>query len=227
MHGPMKRSHDGEVGGSTKDVLELDPKGDLVLKIGIHPNRLIRVSTKHLTVTSPVFEALLSPNFREGQTIRDCSDPLLLPDDDPKDMETLLKILHHKHGQPSEIKPHDLVGLAVVGDKYDCMTALTSTFHLIITLWLETIEKDRTGMVSKRRNLLFQSQPARRLSDRLPLSKRSALQDYQHEGARLTRLVAISSQLRRIRASAYDAFYFHRYASSLDDIRCWFANGDR
>ncbi|KAK6376222.1 hypothetical protein LTS17_007473 [Exophiala oligosperma] len=57
----------------------------------------MRVSSKILILSSPVFKAMLTGPFREGQLILSNDDPpiLDLPEDDPQAMELMFRILHH------------------------------------------------------------------------------------------------------------------------------------
>ena len=55
----------------------------------------VRVSSKHLTLGSPVFKAMLSRNFSEGRTLHENDNVRIPLDDDPIDgMMVLLKLLH-------------------------------------------------------------------------------------------------------------------------------------
>ena len=80
----------------TKDQLNIeniDPEGDVVI---ICEYSSLRVSSKVLSLASPVFKALLGPGFREGNFERSTVSPLKLElsEDDEIAMTILLKIMH-------------------------------------------------------------------------------------------------------------------------------------
>ncbi|KIW10506.1 hypothetical protein PV08_11470 [Exophiala spinifera] len=90
------------------------------------PGVLIRVASKTLVHYSPVFKAMLTGPFREGQLIlRKDNPPILdLPEDEPNAMELLLRILHQgktvtgDHYEERDGK--DICGMARASDKYCC-----------------------------------------------------------------------------------------------------------
>ena len=121
---------------------DCDPAGDLVLKLGSGEEvTLIRVHSQVLSLASPVFAAMLSPRFAEGQTLEDnkglvdSTTTIDLPDDDPMAMSLLCKILHFKEdaAQQTSYPPDILMGLAVICDKYNMSRALSPWSHI----WME------------------------------------------------------------------------------------------
>ena len=84
------------------------------------------VSSKVLSLASPVFAALLSPDFLEGNQVRRGHCPVIkLQDDDPAAMTAICNILHFRYDcVPSHIGPEQLAEIGILSDKYDCSKAL-------------------------------------------------------------------------------------------------------
>ena len=138
---PAKRTRKQPPQHLSDDIIEIDPKGDLVVKVGTKNPMLMMLSSKHMTVISKVFQALLGHHFSEGQIQHDDQNPLLLPDDDPKAMSLMCKLAHHKIMQLSDIQANDLESLVVVCDKYDCVTAFKINFHAVLREWSNESKK--------------------------------------------------------------------------------------
>ncbi|KXT10900.1 hypothetical protein AC579_9858 [Pseudocercospora musae] len=61
----------------------IDPSGDIILAVGTNEaQKKLRVSSERLSNSSPVFKALLRPQYNEGSKIRTSKKPveLALPD---------------------------------------------------------------------------------------------------------------------------------------------------
>ncbi|KAM0419074.1 hypothetical protein ACHAPT_012013 [Fusarium lateritium] len=107
-------------------------------------NREILVSSKILSTTSPVFQAMLDGRFLEGvqlshSKISPNQEPfrLSLPDDDYTAMLLLCKVLHFKFkGIPEQPRTSLLLALAGVCDKYHCTQALKYCGALWLRNWL-------------------------------------------------------------------------------------------
>lgn len=103
--------------------ITIDNQGDVILVAG---SRQLRVASKVLTLSSPVFRAMLEPGrFLEGQTHRDSDNPAIvkLEEDDPEALTLLCDILHFKSvGIPSQIGL--LVAVTDICDKYQCAPAI-------------------------------------------------------------------------------------------------------
>ncbi len=141
-----KKARKTEPHRSPDDILDIDPEGDLVLKIEADPGFWMRNSSKHLTIVSKVFEALLGPHFAEGQESHVASNPLCLLDDDPRALELLCKLAHHKITKTSDISAKDLGGLVIACDKYDCLASFRLNFHVVLKDWLaSSSEQDWSG----------------------------------------------------------------------------------
>ena len=94
----------------------IDPGGDVILVCG---RTELQVSSKVLGLASPVFEALFSPKFAEGQPTSSKTNRIQLHDDDAESMRFMCAVLHHKCADTTGIGLERLERLAVVTDKYD------------------------------------------------------------------------------------------------------------
>ena len=84
------------------------------------------VSAKHMMLASPVFEAMLNGNFKEGRTLQsDSRVEVPLPDDDADTFRILLSIIHGRNRSvPRKIDLDRLVQVAVLADKYQMVEAV-------------------------------------------------------------------------------------------------------
>ncbi|KAB8235721.1 uncharacterized protein BDW43DRAFT_269478 [Aspergillus alliaceus] len=105
---------------------QLDPDGNVILLVEGQNARRFLVSSKVLTLASPMLAKLFSSNFYEGEQIASSHRPTIpLHGDDPAAMRTILEILHYR--EPEQVDPMDAERLAVLAincDKYDCIKAL-------------------------------------------------------------------------------------------------------
>jgi hypothetical protein len=125
-------------GGETA---KIDPDGDVLLQVGSSsPHAHLLISSKVLSLASPVFAAMLSPPFKEGSSLSSghgCE--ILLPEDDPGAMALLCSCLHFRTDQiPTVLEFPLLKALAILCDKYDCTKAISAW----IVLWLRRWETD-------------------------------------------------------------------------------------
>ena len=89
----------------------------------------LRVSSKVLTLASPVFNVMLNGAFKEASDLakKTAANPyvLELPDDDAEAVTILARVLHFKfQGVPERPSPACLEELAFICDKYACAEAL-------------------------------------------------------------------------------------------------------
>ncbi|KAM5370201.1 hypothetical protein ACJZ2D_008604 [Fusarium nematophilum] len=107
-------------------------------------DRELLISSKILSMASPVFQAMLGGRFREGLALSDAKaspgqDPfrLSLPDDDAEAMELLCKVLHFKvDGIPVRPSSNLLLSLAGICDKYQCIQVLQYCGGLWVRNWM-------------------------------------------------------------------------------------------
>jgi hypothetical protein len=107
------------------DTVTFDAQGDILLHVGIDKKPLL-VSSKALSLASPVFKAMFDGRFAEGQNLSPDSPRVLqLLDDAPTPMMTLCSIAHMN---TVDLKfapnPVALADLAVLCDKYNCAEAV-------------------------------------------------------------------------------------------------------
>lgn len=88
----------------------INPDGDVILICGENE---LQVSSKVLSLASPVFKALLNPNSAEGQPAPSKASRIQLHDDDA---ESMCAVLHHKCASAKGIGLERLERLAVVTD---------------------------------------------------------------------------------------------------------------
>ena len=113
-----------------------DPDGDIILRVGHENNSSsILVSSKILFLASPVFKAMLSANYAEGQGSSSVSNPrpVMLPEDDPEIMLLICQKLHFHSAEKSAACDLNLLSrLALVCDKYDLSRALNPWLELLV-----------------------------------------------------------------------------------------------
>lgn len=98
----------------------LDPHGDLVLVVNKAENqRRFRVSTKVLSLASPVWRVMLDPSGQFQEARRENGE-VAFPEDDPNILYILLQIIHLRpRSLPKTLEVDELVGLAILCKKYD------------------------------------------------------------------------------------------------------------
>ena len=102
-------------------------QGDLVIRAGDEGEAvLIRVHSALLKMASPVFRAMLGPNFVEGSTQYSADHPLWLKEDHPEAMLDLCALLHHQY--PDALPLSRYPNLIIIADKYQCNGMLKPWF---------------------------------------------------------------------------------------------------
>ncbi|KAM5360762.1 hypothetical protein BFJ70_g16769 [Fusarium oxysporum] len=107
-------------------VVEIAPDGDLVLIVGPEETKL-RVRSILLMAASKPFSVMLGPDWKEGHDMRDHDGPfeLSLPDDNAATLKIICSIIHYQNKKiPRTLSAGDVLAVAVVADKYDCVNAL-------------------------------------------------------------------------------------------------------
>ncbi|KAA8569360.1 hypothetical protein EYC84_001010 [Monilinia fructicola] len=93
------------------------------------------VSSKHMALASPVFDAMLAhEKFREGLELKASAKvEIALPDDDPVAFEILAGVIHHRNKSiPKSVSFELLTKLAVLTEKY----LMHETLHIVSQVWL-------------------------------------------------------------------------------------------
>lgn len=122
-------------------------------------NDELRVSSKVLTLNSPVFKAMLGGKFKEGTELAEnmgSPEPYSIdfPDDDVEAMTILCQILHNVYVSERP-KPMGLSRLASIGDKYECINALKYCGMVWIRDWLQDFEENEPAMIDFCHLLVF------------------------------------------------------------------------
>ncbi|KUJ15816.1 uncharacterized protein LY89DRAFT_783085 [Mollisia scopiformis] len=80
----------------------------------------MQVSSKHMMLASPVFKAMLTNSFQEGNALREAGKvDIPLPDDDPVVFTIILDIIHNRGRRVPKVVPLKLLALlSAVVDKY-------------------------------------------------------------------------------------------------------------
>ncbi|MCJ1377106.1 hypothetical protein MMC17_000197 [Xylographa soralifera] len=121
----------------TKSIVEIDPDGDVVFQFP--DGSQIQVSSKALSLGSPVFKAMFHSNFVEGSKLQQGERCQVELDDDFEAMTTLCNILHHRNRNvPGTHSGSSLMQLAVITDKYDCLEAISHYSSLSFTNLLKS-----------------------------------------------------------------------------------------
>ena len=130
---------------SSNPTTDIAPDGDVILVVGASTRRL-RVHSLILKNASPVFKALLSSNFAEGQLLLGNADPaeISLPEDHADALTIICRVLHGRNdGVPEPVDGPVLVNVAIAADKFDLAVPL----RYAIQEWL------RCGSVSDAKKL--------------------------------------------------------------------------
>ncbi|KAK5128363.1 hypothetical protein LTR85_003031 [Meristemomyces frigidus] len=126
--------------------VDVDSDGDIILAVA---NTLeLRVSSRILTLTSPVFKAMLGPHFAEGQALRNATKEtpktISLPDDNAADMQLLCFVLHPTNiNVPEAVSVGHVRAFAELVDKYGCAGAVKYT----TSVWLSVLEEERDNLL--------------------------------------------------------------------------------
>lgn len=112
------------LGSSTENpdssIVIFDPYGDLVLVVNkAEKQRRFRVSTKVMSLASPVWRVMLDPSGPFQEAKRENGE-VAFPEDDPNALCILLHIIHLRpRSLPATLEPDELMSLAIICQKYD------------------------------------------------------------------------------------------------------------
>jgi hypothetical protein len=114
-------------------IIDIAREGDVVFIVG-PTQRKLRVHSLFVKTASPVLNAMLGPNFHEGQQLATTGlAEIELPEDDADAFETIFNIMHGRNDKVRDtLPPDELLQVVIAGDKYDCFASLT----LASQLWL-------------------------------------------------------------------------------------------
>ncbi|CRG91088.1 hypothetical protein PISL3812_08136 [Talaromyces islandicus] len=119
-----KRPDVDEAADQRADLEHLDPEGDVMLKLEDgEAARNFLVSSKILSLASPVFKTLFAPSFSEGTKLAELGYiEVSLHDDNPCAMRSMLAILHYQDATELDgADPKAIATFAICCDKYDCV----------------------------------------------------------------------------------------------------------
>ncbi|KAF2811826.1 uncharacterized protein BDZ99DRAFT_360876, partial [Mytilinidion resinicola] len=121
-------------------MIVLHKHGDVIFELGGgdgEPSARLLVASNILTMVSPVFRAMFTGGFAEGQDLSPSLPRVVpLPDDNKKAMELLCRILHFDtNAIPAELDMDSLVELTILCDKYDCATP----FRFYGNVWVSAL----------------------------------------------------------------------------------------
>ena len=106
-------------GADTK--ISVDPHGDVLLLIAGEKQRILQVSSKVMSLASPVWRTMLDPRgpFREANPD---DGAISFLEDDPEALLILLLAAHLKYQEiPEELTYELLWSVCITCDKYDCI----------------------------------------------------------------------------------------------------------
>ncbi|KAF8857824.1 hypothetical protein BDZ45DRAFT_422472 [Acephala macrosclerotiorum] len=122
----------------SEEMVKIDSDGDVlfIVSCGKLTARLL-VSSKVLSLASPVFAAMFSPRFEEGSSLNSgYPSEVPLPEDDPEAMTLLCNCLHFRTDHiPRNVKFSQLKALAVLCDKYNVAKAISAWSILWLQKW--------------------------------------------------------------------------------------------
>ena len=122
---------------ATAQTTDIDPAGDVILDVGIEAcgdKAHLRVSSKVLSLASPVFAAMFGPKWFDGVNKVSASEPqhISLPEDDSSPMKWICQILHYHKDISTEKDILFLVGVAELCDKYDLESPIKTWARLCL-----------------------------------------------------------------------------------------------
>ncbi|KAI9882231.1 MAG: hypothetical protein M1823_006025 [Watsoniomyces obsoletus] len=118
----------------TKDGALVGDSDELEVTVDVE----VLVSSKHLSLASPVFKAMLRGSFRESVKLANTKEvEVRLPDDDADIMLLMLKVIHHHWRSASRsIDFVTIKNVALMVDKYAVKETAAAGFYI----WLNVLE---------------------------------------------------------------------------------------
>jgi hypothetical protein len=105
-----------------KPMISFDEGGDLYLKVGQNPGRIMLVDSRALSRVSPRLKEIISLNQK---AINDSDWTIELPDDDADPFALLLNLIHTRFEKvPSKVSLKKLYGVCILTKKYEMKQVL-------------------------------------------------------------------------------------------------------
>lgn len=103
----------------------------------------MKVSSKHMMLASPVFKAMLTSSFSEGETLRNTGRvEIPLPDDDTTVFTIILDIIHGRGKRVPRVVPLRLLALLSTAiDKYQ----LQEPIAIFSDMWIQEASEEITS----------------------------------------------------------------------------------
>jgi hypothetical protein len=123
--------------------INVDPNGDVILELSSPDGKKnLLVSSRVLSLASPVFRAMFASRFKEGlsnHSIPECPHVIHLPEDDAEAFTILCNVLHFRVDEiPRQPDLICLQNIANICDKYDCCSALAAQCTVWLYTWIES-----------------------------------------------------------------------------------------
>lgn len=128
---------------------EITSDGNVVLVIGQQQERL-RVCSHSLAHASKPFAAMFQSKWKEGSDLLSENNlvDIPLPEDDTEALRIVCAVIHHRNEMvPRKLAPAAILGVAIVADKYDCISALAYASRTWLQL-CDTGAQDRMFLAS-------------------------------------------------------------------------------
>ncbi|UPL04354.1 hypothetical protein LCI18_015288 [Fusarium solani-melongenae] len=123
---------------------EIIPGGDVILVVGPEKSK-IQISSHLLRTTSPVFNVMLGPNFKEGAALRENEGPteIVLPEDNARALWNVYNTLYGANPHVNKLEPDEIYDISILAQKYDLSDRLVLASESWFTHY-DTISHDST-----------------------------------------------------------------------------------
>lgn len=123
--------------------LSVDQNGDVTLELSCTNGKKVHllISSKVLTLASPVFATMFGSKFSEGLSIHAASKKarICLPDDDGDAFTIICNVVHYRVTEVPEALPLScLENVAIICDKYDMTRSLMSWSRIWLRAGIES-----------------------------------------------------------------------------------------
>ncbi|RBR02944.1 hypothetical protein FVER53590_01272 [Fusarium verticillioides] len=119
---------------SDKPLICFDESGDLYLKVGQNPGRLMLVDSRALSRVSPRLKQIVS--FNQKDTEDGGSWTIELPDDDPVPFTVIMNLIHTRFEKvPAKVSLKKLYGACILTSKYE----MTQVLRPVAERWFKAL----------------------------------------------------------------------------------------